>query len=189
MKARKEKKMKPRKDLFTDEVLTTDCVAVKGSRVQFDEIGRVKPAPRISNDAYIKSADLGYLQVQSQKLLGGRFKSTKTETVKSPYYFYMIADKVPSNMVVDMIFKRLFFVIKHDEKTAVMKSVNYCDLASYGALWKQYADANGITYKIFRVDTENDVTMECDIKGNIQHELSDLRNERKTWNSACHTDN
>jgi hypothetical protein len=189
MKARKEKKMKPRKDLFTDEVLTTDCVAVKGSRVQFDEIGRVKPAPRISNDAYIKSADLGYLQVQSQKLLGGRFKSTKTETVKSPYYFYMIADKVPSNMVVDMIFKRLFFVIKHDEKTATMKSVSYCDLASYGALWKQYADENGITYKIFRVDTENDTTMECDIKGNIQHELSDLRNERKTWANACHTDN
>lgn len=181
--------MRNKKDLFTDEVLTNEYVAVNGSRVQFDELGRVKASPRVSNIGYVKSTDLGYLQVQSQKLLGGRFKSTKTETVKSPYYFYMIANNVPTSKVIDMIFKRLFFIIKHDETSATMKSVNYCDLASYGALWKKYADENKISYKVYRVDTLTDEIMLCDIDGNPQHKLSELRNERKTWTTACKTNN
>ena len=181
--------MKNKKDLFTNEVLNKECVAVHGSRVQFDELGRVKASPRTSNIGYVKSIDLGYLQIQSQKLLGGRFKATKTETVKSPYYFYMIADKVPSEKIIDMIFKRLFFIIKHDENSATMKSVCYCDLASYGNLFKKYAIENGIDYKVYRVDTITDETILCDIDGNPQHVLSDLRNERKTWSSACHTNN
>ena len=182
--------MKAKRDLFTNEVLNKECVAVNGSRVQFDELGRVKASPRVSNIGYVKSVDLGYLQTQSNKLLGGRFKSTKTETVKAPFYFYMIADKVPADKVVDMIFKRLFYIVKHDGKTATMKSVNYCDFASYGALWKKYAKENHISYKIYRVDTISDTTMLCNAKnGNPQHKLSDLRNERKTWKTACHTDN
>lgn len=181
--------MKAKRDLFTDEVLNKECVAVHGSRVQFDELGRVKASPRVSNIGYVKSIDLGYLQIQSQKLLGGKFKATKTETVKSPYYFYMIADKVPSKKIIDMIFKRLFYIVKHDETTATMKSVSFCDFASYGNLWKRYAEQNGIHYTIYRVDMETDKTMVCDIQGNPQHELSDLRNERKTWTSACHTNN
>ena len=181
--------MRNKKDLFTNETLTNEYVAVNGSRVQFDELGRVKSSPRVSNIGYVKTTDLGYLQVQSQKLLGGRFKATKTETVKAPFYFYMVADNVPADKVIDMIFKRLFYIVKHDKKTATMKSVNYCDFASYGALWKRFADENKIHYQIFRVDTENDTTTLCDINGNIQHELSDLRNERKTWTTACHTDN
>lgn len=181
--------MKAKRDLFTNDVLTNNYVAVNGSRVQFDEIGRVKASPRISNIGYVKSTDLGYLQVQSNKLLGGRFKATKTETVKSPYYFYMIADKVPSEKIIDMIFKRLFFIIKHDENSATMKSVNYCDFASYGNLWKRYAEQNGIHYTVYRVDTETDKIMVCDINGNIQHELSDLRNAKNTWATACHTNN
>ena len=181
--------MKNKKDLFTDEVLTRDYVAVHGSRVQFDGLGRVKASPRVSNIGYIKNMDLGYLQVQSQKLLAGRFKATKTETVKSPYYFYMIANNVPTSKVIDMIFKRLFFIIKHDENSAVMKSVNYCDLASYGNLFKKYATENKIEYSVYRVDTLTDEVILCDIDGNPQHKLSDLRNERKTWNTACHTNN
>ena len=181
--------MKNKKDLFTNEVLNKECVAVHGSRVQFDELGRVKASPRTSNIGYVKSIDLGYLQTQSNKLLGGRFKATKTETVKSPYYFYMIADKVPSEKIIDMIFKRLFFIIKHDENSATMKSVCYCDLASYGNLFKKYAIENGIDYKVYRVDTITDETILCDIDGNPQHVLSDLRNERKTWTTACHTNN
>lgn len=180
--------MKNKKDLFTDEVLK-EGVAVNGSRVQFDELGRVKASPRVSNIGYVKSADLGYLQIQSQKLLGGRFKATKTETVKAPYYFYMVADKVPADKVVDMIFKRLFFIVKHDKTSATMKSVNFCDFASYGNLWKKYAEQNEIHYIIYRVDMDTDKTMVCDIQGNPQHELSELRNEKKTWLSACKTDN
>ena len=181
--------MKAKRDLFTNEVLTTEFVAVNGSRVQFDELGRVKASPRVSNVGYVKTTDLGYLQAQSNKLLGGRFKATKTETVKAPFYFYMVADNVPADKVVDMIFKRLFFVIKHDGKTATMKSVNYCDFASYGNLWKKYAEQNNISYKVYRVDTLTDETILCDIDGNPQHKLSDLRNERKTWTTACKTNN
>lgn len=181
--------MKAKRDLFTDEVLNKECVAVHGSRVQFDELGRVKASPRVSNIGYVKSIELGYLQIQSNKLLGGRFKATKTETVKSPYYFYMIADNVPTNKVIDMIFKRLFFIIKHDETSATMKSVCYCDLASYGNLFKKYAIENGIQYNVYRVDTITDETILCDIDGNPQHKLSDLRNERKTWTTACKTNN
>lgn len=181
--------MRSKRDLFTDEILTTECAAVNGSRVQFDELGRVKASPRVSNIGYVKTTDLGYLQVQSQKLLGGRFKATKTETVKAPFYFYMVADNVPAEKVVDMIFKRLFYIVKHDENSATMKSVNYCDFASYGALWKKYAEQNGIHYTIYRVDMDTDKTIVCDINGNIQHELSDLRNEKNTWTTACKTNN
>lgn len=183
--------MRNKKDLFTNEILTSEYVAVNGSRVQFDELGRVKASPRTSNIGYVKSIDLGYLQIQSQKLLGGRFKATKTETVKSPYYFYMIADKVPSDSekIIDMIFKRLFYIVKHNENSAVMKSVNYCDLASYGNLFKKYAIENGIEYSVYRVDTLTDEVILCDIDGNPQHKLSDLRNERRTWTTACHTNN
>lgn len=181
--------MRNKKDLFTNETLTNNFVAVKGSRVVFDELGRAKASPRVSNTGYVKTTDLGYLQVQSNKLLGGRFKATKTETVKAPFYFYMVADNVPADKVVDMIFKRLFYIIKHDEKTATMKSVNFCDFASYGVLWKKYAEQNGIHYTIYRVDTETDDTMLCDVDGNPQHKLSELRNERKTWASACKTNN
>lgn len=181
--------MRNKKDLFTNEILTSDFVAVNGSRVQFDEIGRVKASPRISNIGYVKSTDLGYLQIQSQKLLGGRFKATKTETVKAPFYFYMIADNVPAEKVVDMIFKRLFYIVKHDETSATMKSVNYCDFASYGNLWKRYAEQNGIHYTVYRVDTLTDEIILCDVDGNPQHKLSELRNERKTWTTACKTNN
>ena len=183
--------MKLKKDLFTDETLGNECVAVNGSRVQFDELGRVKASPRISNIGYVKSDDLGYLQIQSQKLLGGRFKSTKTKTVLAPVYFYIVATDVKKECVVDMIFKRLFYIVSHNgEESATMMSVNFCDFASYGKRFKDYADANGIKYDILMVDNVKQKTFTVDkVTGNPQHELSDMRNSHRTWATACHTNN
>ena len=183
--------MKQKKDLFTNETLTNEAIAVNGSRVQFDELGRVKASPRISNIGYVKSDDLGYLQIQSQKLLGGHFKSTKTKTVLAPVYFYIVAQDVKKECVVDMIFKRLFYIVSHKgEQSANMMSVYFCDFASYGKRWKDYADTNGINYDIIMVDNIKQKSFIADkTTGNPQHELSDMRNSHNTWLSACHTNN
>ena len=183
--------MKNKRDLFTNETLKNECVAVNGSRVQFDELGRAKASPRISNIGYLKTDKLGYLQIQSQKLLGGRFKSTKTKTVIAPCFFYIVAKNVKKEYIVDMIFKRLFYIVSHNgEESATMMSVNFCDFASFGKRWQDYADANGIKYDILMVDNVKQKTFVVDkVTGNPQHELSDMRNSHRTWATACHTNN
>jgi hypothetical protein len=186
--------------LTGNELKKGEGVAVYASKVIFDENGRVKASPRVSNLGRIETDDIGFIARASQKLLGGRMTATDTETGKSPIYFEIVSvmkrDKGLQS-IIDMIVKRLSYIIKYDDNLITFKSVKFTDLASYGKRFLTHATKTGLEITYIVNDTNTGLSYEMPAeyveriyKGeNIQHILSDIRNTYKTWSSACHTDN